>query len=150
MRVDIGRASECVSYSWRPVSLDQHPGAKEVESRACKRSETLFVLNALNFLQSYCCGATNVFAWIALCAGVAILFPQLAIGMTIFYNPSYVPEPWHAFLQYQALNALVVLYNIYVLKRTMWIHDVGCKFGDSVELFLCLIPQFSSPLPAWS
>ncbi|KAH3906713.1 hypothetical protein HBI56_229000 [Parastagonospora nodorum] len=74
---------------------------------------------------SYCCGATNVFAWIALCAGVAIIFPQLVIGMAIFYNPSYAPKPWHAFLLYQAANTLVLLYNIYVLKRTMWIHDVG-------------------------
>jgi choline transport protein len=129
--------------------LDQHPGAKEVESRAGKRFETLFVLNVLNVLQSYCCGATNVFAWIALCAGVAIIFPQQVMGMTIFYNPSYAPKPWHAFLLYQAANTLVLLYNIYVLKRTMWIHDVGCKCGDSVELFLYLTPQSSSPLPAW-
>lgn len=28
---------------------------------------------------------------------------------------------------YQAANLLVLVYNIYLLKRSMWIHDVGCK-----------------------
>ncbi|KAF2819849.1 amino acid transporter [Ophiobolus disseminans] len=74
---------------------------------------------------SYCCGATNVFAWIAICAGVAIIVPQLTVGLVISTNASYVPETWHVFLMYQAANLVVLVYNIYLLKRTMWIHDVG-------------------------
>lgn len=33
--------------------------------------------------QSYFCGATNVFAWIAICAGIAIIVPQQIIGMAV-------------------------------------------------------------------
>lgn len=83
----------------------------------------------LTHVQSYCCGATNVFTWIALASGIAIIIPQQIVGMAIFWNPSYVPKAWHTFLLYQAANLMTLLYNIYVLKRTMWIHDVGCEYS---------------------
>ncbi|KAF2026651.1 amino acid transporter [Setomelanomma holmii] len=85
----------------------------------------------------YCCGATNVFAWIAICAGIAIIVPQQVIGMAIFYNPSYVPETWHVFLLYQLANLLILVYDIYLLKRSMWIHDVGLVF--SISSFIALV-----------
>jgi choline transport protein len=69
-----------------------------------------------------------VFAWIATCAGIAIIAPQFILGLAIFGNTNYVPKPWHAFIIYQAANTLVLVYNIYALKRSMWIHDVGCKW----------------------
>jgi hypothetical protein len=47
--------------------------------------------------------------------------------MAVFWNPTYVPQAWHAFLVYQAINVLVLLYNIYLLRRTMWVHDLACK-----------------------
>ncbi|KAF1915342.1 amino acid/polyamine transporter I [Ampelomyces quisqualis] len=74
---------------------------------------------------SYCCGVTNVFAWIAICVGSAIIMPQLVLGMAIYWNPTYITQPWHAFVLYQGMNMLVMVYNIYLLKRSMWIHDVG-------------------------
>jgi choline transport protein len=81
-----------------------------------------------DMVKSYCCGVINVFAWIAICAGIAIIVPQLVLGMAIFWNSGYAPEPWHAFMLYQGANLLVLVYNIYVLKRSMWIHDVGCEY----------------------
>ncbi|KAH7386800.1 amino acid/polyamine transporter I [Phaeosphaeria sp. MPI-PUGE-AT-0046c] len=86
---------------------------------------------------SYCCGVTNVFAWIALCAGIAIIVPQQALGMAVYWNKDYTQQPWHIFLLYQASNLLVLVYNIYLLKRSMWIHDVG--FFLSVSTLIILI-----------
>ena len=60
-------------------------------------------------------------------AGIAIIVPQLCLGMAISWNLSYVPQAWHAFLGYQVINVLVLIYNIYLLRRTMWVHDLACK-----------------------
>jgi hypothetical protein len=38
MCVDIGRAGECVSDSWRPIPLDQHLGTQALESRTSESS----------------------------------------------------------------------------------------------------------------
>ncbi|KAF7455485.1 Amino acidpolyamine transporter I [Pyrenophora tritici-repentis] len=95
---------------------------------------------------SYCCGATNVFAWISLAAGVAIIVPQQILAMAVFWNPSYVPKAWHTFLLYQAANLMTLIYNIYVLKRTMWIHDVGffLSLSGFVALFITSLSRSSS------
>lgn len=78
--------------------------------------------------KSYCCGMTNVFSWIAICTGIAIIPAQLVVGIALFYNPDYTPVPWHYFLIYQAINGCVLLYNITLLKRSLWIHDVSCEY----------------------
>jgi len=111
-------------YHWTSI-LAPKGWSRGLVSLAAVESASLGSM--LTLLQSYCCGATNVFAWIATCAGIAIIVPQQIIGMATFFNPSYVAETWHAFLLYQAANLLILVYNIYLLKRSMWIHDVGCK-----------------------
>lgn len=68
-----------------------------------------------------------MFSWIAICAGIAIIVPQLCLGMAVFWNPDYAAQPWHAFVVYQAVNVLVLVYNMYLLRRTMWVHDLACK-----------------------
>lgn len=78
---------------------------------------------------SYACGMTGVFSWIALCASVNILGAQLLLSLPEYFIDGYAPATWHYFLVFQALNTLFVLYNIYAIKRTSWIHDVGCKFN---------------------
>ncbi|KAJ5989526.1 hypothetical protein N7481_004736 [Penicillium waksmanii] len=74
---------------------------------------------------SYCCGIINMFSWIAICTGIAIIPAQCIVGMIVFYNPNFTPQPWHSFLIYQAINGCVLLYNITLLKRSLWIHDVS-------------------------
>lgn len=72
---------------------------------------------------------TNAFSWIAICTGIAIIPAQLIVGIALFYNPTYTPQAWHYFLIYQAINGLVLLYNITLLKRSLWIHDVACEYS---------------------
>lgn len=45
----------------------------------------------------------------------------------IAFDENYVAEPWHTFLVYQGLNLVVLLYNIFLLHRTLWIHNLACK-----------------------
>ena len=79
-------------------------------------------------LQSYCCGVTNVYSWIAICTGIAIIPANLLVGIALFWYPNYSPQPWHTFLIYQAINGLVLLYNATLLKRSLWIHGFSCEY----------------------
>ncbi|KAG2420476.1 hypothetical protein HFD88_000088 [Aspergillus terreus] len=105
---------------------------------------------------SYSCGVANVFAWIAICTGIAIIPAQLILGVVVFWNPDYVPQPWHYFLIYQAINGLVLIYNILLLKRSLWVHDVS--FFITLGTFLLITitcvarsaPQYETPRSVWS
>jgi choline transport protein len=79
-------------------------------------------------LQSYCCGAINIFSWISITAGVTILPAQFIISMAIYNNPGYEAKSWHYFLIYQATNIIILLYNIFAIRKTSWVHDIGCKY----------------------
>ncbi|KAF7537119.1 hypothetical protein G7054_g4006 [Neopestalotiopsis clavispora] len=74
---------------------------------------------------SYFCGTVNVFSWITICSGIAIIGPQLVLGMVAFFDDEYVAQPWHTFLLYQAFNLLVLLYNTFVLRHTLWVHTLA-------------------------
>lgn len=77
--------------------------------------------------QSYCCAAFNIFGWLSICSGVTIQPGQFIEAIRLFFNPDTEVPAWQYFLFYQATNILILLYNIYLLRRTNWIHDVGCK-----------------------
>lgn len=59
-----------------------------------------------------------------ICADIAIIVPQLYLGIAIFWNPTYVLQAWHASLVFQAANVLVLVYNTYLLRRTIWVRDL--------------------------
>lgn len=54
-------------------------------------------------------------------------FPTVVLTLASFWNSTYVLEAWHTFLIYQFINFLFTAYNIYLLKRTEWVMNVGCK-----------------------
>ncbi|KAI9927590.1 hypothetical protein MW887_003209 [Aspergillus wentii] len=74
---------------------------------------------------SYACGAVNIFSWVSISAGVTILPAQFIISMAITYHEGYEAQRWHYFLIYQVANLIVLVYNIFGLRKTSWIHDVG-------------------------
>ncbi|KAJ5174067.1 uncharacterized protein N7500_001998 [Penicillium coprophilum] len=98
---------------------------------------------SMNRALSYCCGMTNVFSWIAICTGIAIIPAQLIVGIALFYNPDYTPQAWHYFLIYQAINGLVLLYNITLLKRSLWIHDVASSLSLLLHVSLGHLPTIN-------
>ncbi|KAH7008648.1 amino acid/polyamine transporter I [Ilyonectria destructans] len=86
---------------------------------------------------SYCCGAINLLGWIATAAGFVITTAQLITGLATFMHPTYTIEAWHVFLIFQLMNVIFVLYNMFLIKRTLWIHDVG--FVISLVSFLAIL-----------
>lgn len=76
---------------------------------------------------SYLCGVAATCSWLFLAAGVTILASQVLLALAAFYNESYNIKDWHYFLVFQAINLISHIYNILLLKKTLWIHEVGCK-----------------------
>jgi choline transport protein len=50
----------------------------------------------------------------------------MIVALATYWHPDYVPETWHIFLIFQAINFVFTAYNIFLMKRTSWIHDFGC------------------------
>ncbi|KAF4868981.1 Choline transport protein [Colletotrichum siamense] len=74
---------------------------------------------------SYCCGSVNFLGWIANGAGFVIQMPVMVLSLASYLDPQYIPETWHIFLLFQAFNFAFTAYNIFLMKRTAWIHDLG-------------------------
>lgn len=89
-----------------------------------------------------------MFGWISNGAGFCIIPPQLIAGIIAFYNPDYTPTAWHIFLMFQASNIVWMCYNIFLIKRTNWIHDVGCKF-ERQKMLRALLTFGSRILHRW-
>lgn len=78
-------------------------------------------------MKSYWCGMINTFGWIASVAGFIVTFPTIVLALVSFWYPDYSLESWHLFLIFETLNILLTAYNIFLLKRTEWVMNVGCK-----------------------
>ncbi|RMZ89891.1 hypothetical protein DV736_g2869, partial [Chaetothyriales sp. CBS 134916] len=105
---------------------------------------------------SYIAAITNIFSWLAITASVCVIIPQLILGMAKYWNPSYIPHKYQFFLIYQVSNILFVGYNLAILRRAAWTHNVGMAF--SLLCFLtfwiaCLAkasPNFQSSSYVWT
>ena len=73
-----------------------------------------------------------MFAWVAISAGVAILCPEYILAAAIQFNPDYIPKDWHYFLIYQISNIVCVLYNIFAIRTTSVMYNIGCKFSCGI------------------
>ncbi|OTA24033.1 hypothetical protein BTJ68_13262 [Hortaea werneckii EXF-2000] len=74
---------------------------------------------------SYACGLIAAFSWTALGASATILSAQMLLSVAEYYYADYVPLPWHYFLVYQAINVALLLYNLFALRATPWVHNIG-------------------------
>ena len=77
---------------------------------------------------SYICGAIATFSWSALNAAATILGAQMILALPVYYVDNFVPQSWHYFMVYQAINLTFLLYNLFLLKATPWVHNVGCEY----------------------
>ena len=75
---------------------------------------------------SYGCGLAAVAAWITLAASIALAAVQTLMAMVIQWHEEYTSQPWHLFLVYQLFNLLMVVYNIFLTNRTLWVYNAGC------------------------
>ncbi|KAF6527742.1 hypothetical protein HZS61_008044 [Fusarium oxysporum f. sp. conglutinans] len=87
----------------------------------------------LSQILSYICGLAATCSWMFLAAGVSMLATQLLLSLPAFYVDDFEPKNWQSFLVFQAINIALHNYNIFFLKKTLWIHEVG--FGLSLVVF---------------
>ena len=78
---------------------------------------------------SYTAGIINIYSWLAITASVCVIIPQIVLGMASFQNPNYIPHKYQFFLVYQASNIIILAYNIAILRRAAWTHNVGMVFS---------------------
>ncbi|KAF3385659.1 hypothetical protein DPV78_012370 [Talaromyces pinophilus] len=50
---------------------------------------------------------------------------QQIMAIILFFYADFTHHPWHYFLIYQAANILLLLNNIFLLRKTPWIHNAG-------------------------
>ncbi|KAM6517510.1 hypothetical protein FSOLCH5_008473 [Fusarium solani] len=97
---------------------------------------------------SYVCGFAGTCSWVFLTGAVTILASQILLSFPAYYSNDYTPKNWHYFLVFQALNIAIHIYNLLLLKKTIWIHEVG--FFLSLLAFLtisvtCLVRADKQP-----
>jgi choline transport protein len=74
----------------------------------------------------------------------------------VYWNPTYVPHKYQFFLIYQASNLLFVAYNIAILRRAAWTHNVGlafsllCWFTFWIACLAKASPNYSSSSFVWT
>jgi choline transport protein len=103
----------------------------------------------------YAIGMINIFAWLAISASVCVIMPNIVLGLAAYWNPDFVPQKYHSFLLYQASNLLILAYNIAILRRASWTHNVGMVFGllCFLTFFIACLAKASPKLPSsyvWS
>lgn len=79
-----------------------------------------------NRSMSYICGMIATVSWIICSTSVASITSLCIASIAEFYS-GYKANSWQLFLISQGLNLFALGYNLFVLKRTRWIHDAACK-----------------------
>ncbi|THC94789.1 hypothetical protein EYZ11_005735 [Aspergillus tanneri] len=85
---------------------------------------------------SYFSGLAAVAEWLMLAASIALASSQALMAVVIRWQPTYVPQSWHYFLVYQVFNAGIIVYNIFLTNKTLWVYNVG--FLLSLSAFLVI------------
>ncbi|KAF2098757.1 amino acid transporter [Rhizodiscina lignyota] len=101
---------------------------------------------SLNRGLSYICGLLTNFSWIAIGASVLMIPSMQITALVSLYRPTYVVKAWHEFLIYEGFGLVILLYNLFAVKKLPRTHDVG--FVLTLTLFVATTLTFvirSSP-----
>ncbi|KJY02507.1 hypothetical protein TI39_contig47g00011 [Zymoseptoria brevis] len=101
------------------------------------------------------CGSLNVFAWIAITAGVTVIVPQILVAVLIHFDDTYIPKPWHVFLIYQAVNMICLPHNIFALRKSMWVFNYFLAlsltgFFAAIITSVARAPTYQSNAAVWT
>ncbi|KAH8811155.1 amino acid permease family protein, partial [Xylogone sp. PMI_703] len=89
---------------------------------------------------SYTCGLLAIMSWIAIGATVTFVPAQQIFGIVSVYHSNYIPHAWHIFLAYEALGLIVLVFNVFALKKAPWLHNIG--FFLTISLFITFLIGF--------
>jgi choline transport protein len=100
---------------------------------------------------SYFSGLAAVFSWITLAASIAVASTQALMAIVIRWQPEYVPQEWHYFLVYQLFNVVMVVYNIFLTNRTLWVYNAGCTLPSILSspfpgIYFCILTSHQTVL----
>ncbi|KAM0463012.1 hypothetical protein ACHAPV_003137 [Trichoderma viride] len=84
---------------------------------------------------SYICGMIATISWIICSASVTSVTSLCIAAIAEFYN-GFQASAWQLFLISQALNVIGLVYNLFLLKKTHWIHDAA--FFLTLVLFVSI------------
>ncbi|KAL4741256.1 amino acid/polyamine transporter I [Aspergillus similis] len=85
---------------------------------------------------SYFSGLAAIFSWVCLGASIGLSGTNALMAIIIRWQPTYQPQSWHYFLVYQLFNILVVVYNTYLVNKTLWMYNIG--FVLSISTFIAI------------
>lgn len=97
---------------------------------------------------SYACGMIATSSWVALNASVNILAAQMVTSLAQFFL-DYTPKDWHLFFIYQAVNVFTLCYNIFLLSRTAWVHEFGCKYHPHPSFLIATVQILITSAPVF-
>ncbi|KAL7933052.1 amino acid transporter [Trichoderma chlorosporum] len=87
---------------------------------------------------SYICGMVATISWIICSTSVASITSLCIASIAEFYN-GYQATAWQLFLITQGLNIFSLCYNLFLMKRTRWIHDVAFFLTLSTFLTISIV-----------
>lgn len=76
---------------------------------------------------SYVCGLVSLLSWIAIGSSVTMIPAQQIPALITAHSDTYSQDSWHVFLIYEGVALVVLLFNLFALKRNPWVHEIGCK-----------------------
>ncbi|KIW18243.1 hypothetical protein PV08_02531 [Exophiala spinifera] len=89
---------------------------------------------SINRSISYVCGLVSLLSWIAIGSSVTMIPAQQIPALIAAYSHTYSQDSWHVFLIYEGVALVVLLFNLFALKRNPWVHEIG--FGLTIALFV--------------
>jgi choline transport protein len=81
----------------------------------------------VNLFASYFCGIFTLFTWMAIAAAVSFITAQMIVALVAVYAQTYEPQNWHLFLIYQGVGIVLLVYNIFLIRQTPRVQDVGLR-----------------------
>ncbi|KAM0522355.1 hypothetical protein ACHAPE_001944 [Trichoderma viride] len=87
---------------------------------------------------SYICGMIATISWIICSASVASVTSLCIAAIAEFYN-GFEASAWQLFLISQGLNVIGLVYNLFLLKKTHWIHDAAFFLTLFLFVSICVV-----------
>ncbi|UKZ79686.1 hypothetical protein TrVFT333_007446 [Trichoderma virens FT-333] len=87
---------------------------------------------------SYICGMIATVSWIICSTSVASITSLCIASIAEFYS-GYKANAWQLFLISQGLNVFSLAYNLFLMKRTRWIHDAAFFLTLSTFLTISIV-----------
>lgn len=59
---------------------------------------------------------------------MTLIEAQFILGTVAFHAEAYELNSWHVVALYQVLNVLVALYDVFILQRAPWTHNIARQY----------------------